>query len=92
MGGGNQLKSKMARDKAASKAPKSKTPATNKPNAATMSMLCQVCRKTWLSSVNTADLLQHHENKHGKLPISQCFPHLGADAAPAADAATFFSF
>eukprot|EP01009_Symbiontida_sp_KSa7_P007453 NODE_4308_length_352_cov_278.917492_g3709_i0.p1 GENE.NODE_4308_length_352_cov_278.917492_g3709_i0~~NODE_4308_length_352_cov_278.917492_g3709_i0.p1 ORF type:complete len:80 (-),score=22.80 NODE_4308_length_352_cov_278.917492_g3709_i0:112-330(-) len=51
-------------------------------NQAAKTIICEVCRQTWMGTAREPELIAHHASKHSKLTLVQCFPHL-SDKAPA---------
>ena len=43
-------------------------------NAKAMSIVCNVCRQSFLCNMTAAKLKEHTDSKHAKLPFEQCFP------------------
>ncbi|RUP46087.1 hypothetical protein BC936DRAFT_147372 [Jimgerdemannia flammicorona] len=68
---GNGQKAQMRRDRAAKdkKGPTSQ----KKANEAAKSIICNVCRQTFLCTTREKALLEHSENKHSKT-VQECFP------------------
>ncbi|KAJ5376580.1 hypothetical protein N7509_013466 [Penicillium cosmopolitanum] len=70
MGNGARAQQKRERNATAGKtAAKSQT----KSNEKAMSIICQVCRQTFLQTTKAPALLEHAENKHKK-GLADCFP------------------
>lgn len=79
MGGGNAQKTAMARLKAQEKAAKNAKGGSSqlKDNAKAQSLVCNICRQTFLCTSNRAKLQEHIDGKHSaKNPMTfeQCFP------------------
>eukprot|EP00887_Chlorella_sp_A99_P006208 scaffold3.g6208.t1 len=77
MGGGNGQKAAMARAKAAEKAKKNQPKGAAsqlKTNAAANSIVCTICRSTFIVTSTEAKLKEHVENKHDKKTFAECFP------------------
>ncbi|KAG8709588.1 hypothetical protein FRC09_000583 [Ceratobasidium sp. 395] len=72
MGNGAKAQQKQQRNakKAADAGGKSQT----KSNEAAKSILCSVCRQTFLSTTRMPALTQHVENKHSGKTVADCFP------------------
>lgn len=51
-----------------------------KANAASMSILCNVCKQQFMCTVNINMLKQHVESRHAKNTFADCFPDKAADA------------
>lgn len=76
MGGGNAQKTAMARAKKLEKDQKAGKGSQLKDNAAAQSIKCVVCLQTFVCTATEAMLKQHWENRHPKVEITACFPHL----------------
>ncbi len=79
MGGGNGLKSAMARDKNAAKREAEGKGGGGKEGIAARtehkdSMTCAICRAPFTSSKMKAQLSSHHSSKHPKSSWAECFP------------------
>ena len=48
-----------------------------KNNAASQSIICQVCRSTFICTSTELKLKEHQSNKHDKHTFEQCFPNFG---------------
>ncbi|KAI8803104.1 At2g23090 like protein [Cladochytrium replicatum] len=70
---GNGQKANMRREKNAEKAGK---PAKSqlKTNEAAKSVMCTICRQTFLSTVREKSLQEHLDSKHADKTIKDCFP------------------
>jgi len=44
-----------------------------KTNEAAKSVMCKICRQTWMKTVTPNELKQHQESKHSKQAFDQCF-------------------
>jgi len=79
MGGGNGAKAATKRARNLEKA-KDKAGGVSqlKTNQASMSIVCQVCRQTFMKTASEVQLKGHWESKHDKLPLAQCFPELAS--------------
>ncbi|KAH6634256.1 At2g23090 like protein [Chaetomium sp. MPI-SDFR-AT-0129] len=78
MGGGNGAKAAQKRARNDKKAP-AKAASQLKANAAAMSIICNQCKQTFLSTSREPQLTLHAVNKHNAT-LPQCFP----DYQPAA--------
>ena len=81
MGGGNAQKSKTARDRNNAKKAKDLKQKNRGETVAQMTKdkeayKCSICLTTFMCTVKEAQLRDHHEKKHKKLTVLQCFPHL----------------
>mmetsp|Transcript_19830 Transcript_19830/g.59907 ORF Transcript_19830/g.59907 Transcript_19830/m.59907 type:complete len:97 (+) Transcript_19830:248-538(+) len=77
MGGGNGQKSAAARIKNQEKMAKLAKGGTSqlKVNTSAQSIICMVCRQTFLCTSNKGKLDEHIAGKHtGKATFEQCFP------------------
>jgi len=45
-----------------------------KANASAQTLLCQICRSTFVCTSSRASLTDHSANKHPKNTFEQCFP------------------
>jgi len=45
-----------------------------KSNEASKTIICKVCRQTFMCTTKEAELKLHQENKHEKLDFAACFP------------------
>ncbi|CAO1617506.1 unnamed protein product [Parajaminaea phylloscopi] len=69
---GNGAKAQQKRDRAA--AGGKKEPSSQlKTNQAALTVICNVCRQTFLQTVREPALKEHAENKHSKT-VKDCFP------------------
>ncbi|CAM9675809.1 unnamed protein product [Hapterophycus canaliculatus] len=75
MGGGNAQKSATARARNEAKKAKAGKGSQLAVNKAAQSIVCQICRQTFMSVSNDAMLMSHATNKHaGKKTPAECFP------------------
>jgi len=74
MGGGNANKSANARKKNLEKAQKEAAGSQLKTNAAAMSVICSVCRQSFMCTLAVAKLKEHSDNKHPQKTFEECFP------------------
>lgn len=75
MGGGNAQKSAISRAKNAAKAASAGKGSRLKDNAAALSIICQVCRSTFLCTSTRPKLEEHVASKHAKGgSFEGCFP------------------
>ncbi|KAK9867826.1 hypothetical protein WJX84_007605 [Apatococcus fuscideae] len=74
MGGGNAQKSATARARNEKLAKQAGKGSQLKQNEAARSIQCQICRQTFLCTATLQKLKEHHESKHSKVAIEQCFP------------------
>ncbi|CAN8074184.1 unnamed protein product [Agarophyton chilense] len=81
MGGGNGAKSATKRDRNASKSKKGSKGSQMAANQSAMSIVCAVCRSTFMCTMKAASLRQHVESKHPKHQLTDCFPHLQSSDA-----------
>jgi len=72
-GNGNRAKMKRERNAKKNEQKGGASKSQLKANEAAKSVLCNVCRQTWMKTVSPTELKQHHEAKHSKLPYDQCF-------------------
>jgi len=80
MGGGNGLKSHMARERNAKKAGDNKSTGGGKAGfsertESKLSTTCEICRATFTSTKMKAQLKQHWESKHARNTFNECFPN-----------------
>ncbi|KAJ1978922.1 hypothetical protein H4R33_005850 [Dimargaris cristalligena] len=73
MGNGQKAVHRRERNAKGGKAPNSQL----KKNEAAKSIICMVCRQTFLQTANARALAEHAENKHGKT-LKDCFPEIAA--------------
>ncbi|KOS12763.1 hypothetical protein Malapachy_1371 [Malassezia pachydermatis] len=71
MGNGARAQQKRERNAKANSGKEAKSQL--KANEAAKSVICQICRQTFLMTVREPALKQHADNKHGK-DIKDCFP------------------
>ncbi|EFN54259.1 hypothetical protein CHLNCDRAFT_135809 [Chlorella variabilis] len=75
MGGGNAQKSATARQR---KAEKDKKLAGGKSqladNAKALSIVCQICRQSFMCNMTPAKLKEHSDSRHPKQKFEECFP------------------
>ncbi|KAI9280564.1 At2g23090 like protein [Umbelopsis sp. AD052] len=69
---GNGQKAQMKRDRNAKDAKKGPT-SQLKANNAAKSVICQVCKQTFLCTIRAKALTEHADNKHSKT-LEECFP------------------
>jgi len=50
-----------------------------KTNELAKTIVCKVCRQTFMCTTKEAELKLHQENKHEKMDFSQCFPEFAAE-------------
>uniref|UniRef100_A0A6B2LUS0 Uncharacterized protein n=1 Tax=Arcella intermedia TaxID=1963864 RepID=A0A6B2LUS0_9EUKA len=75
MGKGNGTKSAQKRERNAKKqAAEKKAVSTLKTNQQALSIMCQVCRTTFLANTGRLPLQQHIDSKHEKREFKDCFP------------------
>jgi hypothetical protein len=74
MGGGNAMKSKTARDKKLAADKKAGKGSQLKTNSNAMTIICAICRQTFMCNSKKITLMQHVESKHSKLTFDGCFP------------------
>eukprot|EP00884_Botryococcus_braunii_P000319 jgi/Botrbrau1/10288/Bobra.0120s0010.1 len=74
MGGGNAQKAAMARQRKAEKDKNASKGSQLKANAAAMSLLCQVCRQSFMCTSTRQKLEEHVQSKHEKQGFEACFP------------------
>lgn len=72
MGGGNGAKSHAKREANAKKLA-GPSGSQLKVNQASMNIICQVCRQTFMLTTKSPELTQHADNKHKKTQ-DECFP------------------
>jgi len=57
-----------------------------KSNEAAKTIICKVCRQTFMCTTKEAELRMHQENKHEKIDFIACFPEfVDAVVEPEAD-------
>lgn len=74
------MKSKTARDRKAKEAASAAKGSQLKANSAAQTIVCNVCRTTFLCTSKAAGLKQHAEGKHPKKNLKECFPNGEAEA------------
>jgi hypothetical protein len=75
MGGGNAQKSAIARAKNLEKAKKAGGGQSQlASNAKASSILCNICKQSFICTAKGAVLQAHVDSKHAKLSIAECFP------------------
>lgn len=79
MGGGNGQKSATARARNQEKQAKLAKGNTSqlKVNKGAQSIICNVCRQTFVCTSNQAKLQEHIDGKHNKQTFEACFPDFG---------------
>jgi hypothetical protein len=77
MGGGNAQKSATARERNLLKNAPSKG-SQLKGNAASQSIICQICRSTFICTSTESKLKEHSDAKHPKNEFAACFPQFSA--------------
>ncbi|KAG2189190.1 hypothetical protein INT44_004332, partial [Umbelopsis vinacea] len=75
---GNGQKAQMKRDRNAKDAKKGPTSqlkavSVHRINNAAKSVICQVCKQTFLCTIRAKALTEHADNKHSKT-LEECFP------------------
>lgn len=75
------MKSKTARDRKAKEEARANKGSQLKANASAQTIVCQICRTTFLCTSKPAALKQHAEGKHAKKTLKECFPNGEAEAA-----------
>ncbi|PSC69625.1 small conserved [Micractinium conductrix] len=78
MGGGNAQKTAMARAKAQEKAKGASGGKSQlKDNAKALSIVCNICRQSFLCNMTEAKLKEHSDSRHAKNTFADCFPNFG---------------
>ncbi|OSX81553.1 hypothetical protein BU14_0014s0102 [Porphyra umbilicalis] len=77
MGGGNGAKSKTKRERNATKPAKGGNTSQLGANLKAMSIICTVCKQSFMCTMAEASLRQHAESKHPKSTFELCFPSFG---------------
>ncbi|KZO94989.1 DUF1909-domain-containing protein [Calocera viscosa TUFC12733] len=72
---GNGAKAQQKRERAAKDAKSSKS-SQLKTNTAALTIVCTVCRATFLQTTRAPALEEHAQNKHSKA-LAECFPTFG---------------
>ncbi|KAJ1950273.1 hypothetical protein IWQ62_006596 [Dispira parvispora] len=75
---GNGQKAAHKRERNAAKLAGKNKGSQLKVNEAAKSIVCQVCRQTFLKTVRPKALSEHAENKHNKT-LKDCFPEVSAE-------------
>ncbi|CAG8504730.1 9909_t:CDS:2 [Ambispora gerdemannii] len=70
---GNGQKAQHKRERAAKNGAKAGSTSQKKANEAARTIICSVCRNTFLCTVRTKALNEHATNKHSK-NLDECFP------------------
>ncbi|KAK2955883.1 putative Zinc-binding [Blattamonas nauphoetae] len=73
MGGGNACKSKNARERKVAQG-SAGGKSQLKQNAAAQTIVCSVCKQSFMCTTNAAQLEQHATSKHPKSTPKECFP------------------
>lgn len=76
MGGGNGQKSASARAKKQEAEAKRRGAGSQlKQNAAAQSVVCQICRASFMCTASAVKLQEHVDSKHSKNGFEACFPN-----------------
>ncbi|KAB5593009.1 Zf-met2 domain-containing protein [Ceratobasidium theobromae] len=80
MGNGAKAQQKQQRNakKAADSGPKRRVTGQLKVNEAAKTIICEVCKQTFLTTTRYPALAQHAENKHASKTVGDCFPNVKA--------------
>ncbi|KAF8822967.1 hypothetical protein IE077_004291 [Cardiosporidium cionae] len=70
---GNQRE--VDRLRAAKRASKTGAASTVKDREKNLSVICGICKQSFMCTVNRVTLNQHVESKHPKFGFEECFPH-----------------
>jgi hypothetical protein len=70
---GNGMKAKMRRERQAAQASSSTPHSQLKANEASKTILCKICRQSFMSVSSVSLLREHQEAKHSKLTFDACF-------------------
>lgn len=70
---GNGMKAKMRRERQAAKDQGSVAHSQLKTNEASKTILCKVCRQSFMGVASVSLLREHQEAKHAKLSYAECF-------------------
>ncbi|KAK2957435.1 hypothetical protein BLNAU_7591 [Blattamonas nauphoetae] len=73
MGGGNGCKSQKSRERNAAKV-QTGGKSQLKQNQAAQTIVCSVCKQSFMCTTNAAQLEQHATSKHPKSTPKECFP------------------
>ena len=73
MGGGNGQKAKMRRERQAASSSSGESHSQLKVNEASKTILCGVCRQSFMSVASVSLLREHQEAKHPKVKYEDCF-------------------
>ncbi|ELR16576.1 small conserved protein [Acanthamoeba castellanii str. Neff] len=76
MGKGNAQQAAQKRERNAKKNATSTASSQLKSNEKALSIICNVCKQTFLCTSNPKTLKEHADNKHPKNTFAQCFPTL----------------
>mmetsp|Transcript_33692 Transcript_33692/g.40704 ORF Transcript_33692/g.40704 Transcript_33692/m.40704 type:complete len:92 (+) Transcript_33692:205-480(+) len=83
MGGGNGQKSATARARKQAELAKNANKGSQlDSNAKSMSIMCNICRATFMCTSTEAKLKEHSDSKHPKNTFQECFPCFDPNAAP----------
>lgn len=74
------MKSKTARERKAKDDARAAKGSQLKANEAAQTIVCQICRTTFLCTSKAAALKMHAESKHPKKALKECFPGGEAEA------------
>ncbi|DBA74102.1 hypothetical protein WJX79_002204 [Trebouxia sp. C0005] len=79
MGGGNGQKSATARARKEKEEAKRRGAGSQlKQNAAAQSVVCQICRASFMCTASATKLQEHVDSKHSKNGFAACFPEAQA--------------
>jgi len=70
---GNGLRSKMRRERQAAQAGSSTAHSQLKTNEASKTILCKICRQSFMGVASVSLLREHQEAKHSKFKYEDCF-------------------
>jgi len=74
MGKGNQQRAQQKRERNMKKNATSTASSQLKANEKALTIVCSVCKQTFLCTSNPKTLKEHADNKHSKNTFSECFP------------------
>lgn len=67
------MKAKMRRERQAAKASSSEAHSQLKANEASKTIMCKICRQSFMSVSSVSLLREHQEAKHSKFKYEECF-------------------